>query len=263
MSILKTLFSVLCAMTALTASAQNDSIKVSFDFDENPWNMSTCSYFVKDNGKKSWSYPSYDPASSRLDKVTTFEIATCGDKLTMTVTPSDLDETDYDNALVRDEDYNAAETVICTYLYMFTGSKMTFTAPKDFRMAKVKFNTYRSWASGGLSANDLTWGPDTAKIHIQYNDKGEETYRVNSWDGDAKCWSTPACTGATRLYSVDVWLLPEGTSGVASLLATEQKTVNVVSIGGTLIRSAANRNSAVANLPKGVYIVEGKKFVVK
>lgn len=262
MTTIKTLLIALCSMVTLGASAQNDSVHVTMDFNENPWNIPTCSYFVKDNGKKSWSYPSYNPESSRLDKTTVFDIATCGGKLTLTVTPSDLDETDYDNAMVRDEDYDSTESLISTYLYMFTGSTMTFQAPEGYRMAKVKFNTYRSWASGGLSNNDLTWGPDTAKIFIHYDDKGEETYRVNSWNGDEKCWSTPACTGGTRLRNINFWLLPAGESGITSF-ATEPKAVSVVSVNGTVMNGGAKGSDAVANLPKGVYIIEGRKHVVQ
>lgn len=262
MTILKKLCTLLCTTIALSASAQNDSIKVTMDFNENPWNIPTCPYLVKANGKKSWSYPSYEPAESRLDKTTVFEVATCGGKLTMTVTPADLDETDYDNAMVRDEDYDETETVIHTFLYMFIGSTMKFDAPKNYRMAKVKFNNYRTWTSGGLSANDLTWGPDTAKIHINYNDKGEETYRIDSWYGDATSWSTPAATGGTRLRSIEFWLLPSDPSAIR-LAATEQKSFDVVSVNGTLVRRASNLDSAVADLPKGVYIIEGKKYVVK
>lgn len=262
MTTIKTLLAAVCSVVALSASAQNDSIQVKMDFNENPWNIPTCSYFVKDNGKKSWSYPSYEPAASRLDKTTVFDVAVGDGKLTMTVTPSDLDETDYDNAMVRDEDYDSAESVINTYLYMFIGSTMTFQAPEGYRMAKVKFNTYRTWSSGGLSNNDLTWGPDTAKIYIHYDDKGEEMYRTNSWSGDAKCWSTPACTGGTRLRSIDFWILPDGESGIASV-ATEPKSVSVVSVNGAVMNVPAKRSDAVADLPKGVYIIDGRKHVVQ
>lgn len=262
MKLIKTLCALACTFISLSAAAQNDSIKVTIDFDENPWNMATCPYGLNSKGKKSWGSASYDPAESRLDKTTVFEVAACGDKLTMTVTPSDLDETDYDNAYVRDEDYDDPESNVRSYLYMYIGSKMTFKAPKNYRMAKVKFNTYRSWSSGGLSNNDCTWGPDTAKIHIQYNDKGEETYRTDSWYGDACEWSTPAVTSATRLRSVDFWLLPADESAISSL-ATEQKAVNVVSANGAVVRRATRMADAIADLPKGVYIIEGKKYVVK
>jgi len=252
-------------MFSLGASAANDSIKVRMDFNENPWNMPTCSYFVKDNGKKSWSYPSYDPAGSRLTTTTVFEIPACGDVVKVTVTPSDPDETDYDNAMVRDENYNNNDTVE-TYLYAYTGSVITLKAPKGYSMAKVSFNTYRTWASGGLYSGEATnnehvWGPDSVKTRTTMNNGYELTYAC--WSGDSIEWSLPAVTSCTRLRYIDFWFLPLAEASAISSASEEKKNVNVTRIDGITVRRNVRDEEAVAGLPKGVYIIDGKKKVVK
>lgn len=260
---MKTIIFILGAMFSLCASAQNDSVKVVFDFNENPWNMATCPYFVNEKGKKKWSYPSYDPAESRLDKTTNFTMPVGDDVFTFTVTPADLEQTDYDNAMVRDEDYDESESIIRSYLYMFTGSQMTLTAPKGYRMAKVVFNRYRSWASGGLGQFDYTWTPNTEKVYNQYNEAGEITWTSQAWEGDVTSWSTPVATGATRLRGITVWLLPHDGTAINALPTEKNGVATVTNAAGVVVRHAANVEDATADLPKGVYIVNGKKVFVK
>lgn len=261
MSILKTLFSVFCAMTALTASAQNDSLYVRMDFNANPWG-----YAVAIPVGASYSKVDLDnsPAASLLSKDADFTAKAGDATVTLTVTPTDLDETDYDNCLFYTYDYDAdmSGDTRMNVLRMAIGSTMKFKVSEGYRMAKATFNTFRNWANGSLSSTGMTWGPDTVHVYKSLNNKGEVVWENDVWYGDAYSWSTPACTGTTMLRYIDFWVLPDGGTAIKNV-ALEQKTVNVVSAGGTLVRSAANRNSAVADLPKGVYIVEGKKFVVK
>lgn len=263
MKTIKSICAIACAMYALTASAESDSIYVRMDFNENPWGMATCPYFTKDNGKKSWGQPSYEPEEARLATTTVFELPACGDKVTMTVTPSDLDETDYDNALVRDENYDNSETE--TFLYMYIGSTMTFKAPKGYRMAKVAFNTYRSWASGGLYTGEATgglhvWGPDSTKIRTY--ELGGVQYSYDCWSGDAYEWSLPAVTSATRLRYIDFWFLPADENAV-SFVTEQKKKVNVVRPDGMVVRRGMRLEDAIANLPKGIYIIDDKKYIIK
>lgn len=263
MKTIKLFCTVVFAMVSLCVSAENDSIKVRMDFNENPWGMATCPYFTKDNGKKSWGQPSYEPEEARLAKTTVFELPACGDKISVTVTPSDLDETDYDNALVRDENYDNDQ--IETYLYMYIGSTMTFKAPKGYRMAKVAFDTYRSWASGGLYSGTATdglhvWGPDSTKIRTY--EMGGVEYKYDCWSGDAYEWSLPPVTSATRLRYIDFWFLPADENAVSAVIE-QKKTVSVVRPNGVVIRRNANREDAVADLPKGIYIIDNKKYIIK
>lgn len=262
MNSIKNICTSLCTMIALTASAENDSIKVRLDFNENPWNMATCPYFTKDNGNKSWSQPSYTPEASRLTKTTVFDIPACGDKISISVTPSDPDETDYDNAMVRDENYNNND-IVETYLYMYTGSTMTLKAPKGYRMAKVAFDTYRSWASGGLYSGEATdnqhvWGPDS--VQTRYYEVGGVEYSYPCWSGDAFEWSLPATTSATRLRYIDFWLLPADAASVDALVE-EKRLVNVIQPNGVIVRRSIRKEDALEGLPKGTYIIDDRKYI--
>lgn len=264
---IKSIIAVAFAICSASAFAENDSIKVRMDFNENPWGMATCPYRTNDNGRKSWSYPSYEPEAARLTKTTVFEVPACGDKISVTVTPSDLDETDYDNALVRDENYNNND-VVETYLYAYTGSKITLKAPKGYYMAKVAFDTYRSWASGGLYSGEATnglhvWGPDTVKVRTSMA-SGVET-KIDCWSGDSVEWSLPAVTSCTRLRYIDFWLLPCNSDAtvIKAITMEDDNNVIVTHIDGSVVRRCNREDDPVADLPKGVYIVEGKKFVVR
>lgn len=258
---MKSACTLLCAMSALSASAQNDSLYVRMDFNANPWGYAVAI-------PKGTSYSKVDldesPAASLLSKDTDFPVKAGDATVTLTVTPSDLDETDYDNCIFYTYDYDAdmSGDTRMNVLRMAIGSTMKFKVSEGYRMAKAQFNTFRVWASGSLSSTNMTWGPDTVHVYKHLNEKGEVTWENDVWYGDEYNWSTPACTGTTMLRYIDFWVLPVGASGITSV-ATEQKPVSVVSIDGTRVRSAANRNDAVANLPKGVYIIDGKKYVVQ
>ncbi len=264
---IKSLIALAFAMLSISANAQNDSIRVRMDFNENPWGMATCPYRTNDNGRKSWSYPSYEPEAARLTKTTVFEVSACGDKVSVTVTPSDLDETDYDNALVRDENYNNND-VVETYLYAYTGSKITLKAPKGYYMAKVAFDTYRTWASGGLYSGEVTnsqhvWGPDTVKVRTSMASGVETT--IDCWSGDSIEWSLPAVTSCTRLRYIDFWFLPlKGDASAISVVTEEKaKSTVVTRADGMAVRRDERDGDNLMNLPKGVYIVDGKKIIVK
>lgn len=262
MKLINSICTVAFAMVALSASAENDSIKVVLDFNSNPWG-----YSVAIPKGTSWSKVDLDesPAAAWLSKNVDFTAEASGVKATMTVTPSDLDETDYDNCLFYTYDYDndmSGDTRI-TVLRMAIGSTMKFTAPEGYRMAKATFNSFRNWASGGLSSCNSTWGPDTAKVYQSKNSKGEVTWEIDSWYGDDKEWSTPACTGTTMLRDITIWFLPIKDETAVATLKQDDSTVNVTRVDGVVVRRNVRREDAVADLPKGVYIVEDKKYIIK
>ena len=257
-------YSVLCTFFALCASAQSDSIKVRLDFNENPWGLPTCPYGLNSKGKVTYSYPSYEPKESRLDKTTVFEIPACGDKISMTVTPSDLDETDYDNAMVRDENYDNGQ--VETFLYTYVGSVATFKAPKGYSMAKVAIEVYRTWASGGLYIGDATnnqhvWGPDSVKTRDY--EAGGVIYKLQCWSGDSLEWSLPPVTSSTKFRYIDFWLMPCGDPTAVTTVKNENESAEVFDTKGIAVRRSIRRENALEGLPKGVYIIDDKKYVVK
>ena len=157
------------AMLCASAFAQQDTVYVRMDFNANPWNHPTASII------KGWSTVDWDnaPAGSIFSKTTEFPIAVGESTLKMTLTPSDLDETDYENVYVNGPNYDIDMdgSVMENFLFTYTGSRMTFTAPEGYSMTRASFEVYRTWASGSLSMNPVTnnhtWGPDSAKVVTQ------------------------------------------------------------------------------------------------
>lgn len=206
---MKKIFLAALTMAALTASAQNDSIQVRMDFNANPWG-----YAVAIPVGTSWSKVDLDesPAEAWLSTDTDFTVDVNGKKLTMTVTPTDLDETDYDNCLFNTYDYDvdmSGDTRL-TVLRMAIGSSMHFKAPEGYRLAKAEFETLRVWANGGLSGTDEVWTAETPHIYEQKDKDGNVTWTTDAWYGNDTEWHTPFCTGTTMLRYIDFWLLPVG-----------------------------------------------------
>ncbi|MBQ0049802.1 MAG: hypothetical protein KBT12_06175 [Bacteroidales bacterium] len=52
------------------------------------------------------------------------------------------------------------------------------------------------------------------------------------------------------------------TTPIAQLKAQNTK-VDIYTVGGSLVKAATNMNEAAASLPKGIYVVNGQKFMVK
>ena len=55
----------------------------------------------------------------------------------------------------------------------------------------------------------------------------------------------------------------DGTTGVEGIAAEEDALVDVYTIGGVMVRSQVAASGATDGLAKGLYIVGGKKVVVK
>ena len=250
---MKKILTLLMMCWAISAAAQNDSIKVRMDFNANPWNLPT-------SEMRGWG--NYADENGCLPKTTNFDIDVNGETLRMVLTPSDLDETDYDNCMVKGEDYDDGNKVK-TILFTRIGSTMKFIAPASLWMAKVSFNIYRRWSSGGLYSgpttnNEQVWGKDSVKVR-EY--PGGVT--VQCWSGDSVEWSLPACTGQTYLHHIDFWLLPRQSASVQEVNAEEAATVDVVTAEGIVVRKNAPRKQSLKGLRKGLYIVNKKKYTVK
>lgn len=240
------------AMLCASASAQQDTVYVRMDFNANPWNFPTASIL------KGWSTVDWDnaPAGSIFSKTTEFPIAVGEGTLKMTLTPSDLDETDYENVYVYGPNYDIAMdgSVMENFLFTYTGSKMTFTAPEGFSMSRVSIEVFRTWASGGLSLNPVTnchtWGPDSAKVVTVV--QAGQSYTYDAWSGDSIEWSLPACTSSTRLRYIDFWLLPTSDAAITTIENDNNQEERLYSIDGRLM-------PANAAPQKGLYIINGRK----
>lgn len=231
------------------------------DFDANPWGYAVAEPKGTSYSKVDLDNPANEPAY--LKKATDFTAEANGVKVTMTVTPTDIDETDYDNCLFHTFDYDVdmSGDTRTTVLRMAIASTMQFKAPEGYRFAKMTFSNFRVWGSGGIASFDYTWTAETPHVYQQLNDKGEVTWEVDAWIGDETSWHTPGCTGTTMLRNINFWLLPTGSTGITASKA-ENAQVNVTRLDGVVVRKNVSSKDATSGLSNGVYLVDGKKVVV-
>ena len=248
---MKKLYAVAALLAvSLSTEAQQDSTYVRMSFNDNPWNLSV-------SEMKGWA--NYADENGILTDTHTFTIDVNGEELKMVLTPTNPKLTDYENAMVRGEDLDG---IVKTVLMTRAGSTMTFVAPPSMWFAKVAFETYRRWSSGGLYSSDATnnqhvWGKDSVKVRY-YMEAGEEK-SYGCWEGDSIEWSLPECTGQTYLHWIDFWLLPRPVDTAIREQPMEAKEADVLSLDGMLLR----RDGQTESLKKGIYIVGRKKIVVR
>lgn len=249
------LFFVAAATVSASAFAQQDTTFVRMDFNANVWNYPTASII------KGWSTVDWDnaPAGAIFSKTTQFSVPVGESAVKLTLTPSDLDETEYENAYVNGPNYDQKMdgSVVENYLFTFVGSTMTLTAPEGYYMTRVSFNTYRTWSSGSLSTNPVTsektWGPDSLKTVLYVT--GQTSTPYPCWEGDSLEWSLPACTGSTRLRHINFWLLPTATSGISAVADDRSaSTRTLYNLQGVALEGTP---------AKGFYIDGNKKKIVK
>lgn len=117
-----------------------------------------------------------------------------------------------------------------------------YSYPDDMASANAAFNT-----KGAYTANAVTCTL-TQKGDLKV---GVAKRELQDWD-----W---ACFDNFRLY----YLGKPGTSiGSVSSAAEDNETVDVYAASGVLVRKAARRGEATDFLPRGVYLVGGRKVIV-
>lgn len=256
------------ALMTLTASAQSaDAVYVRVDFNLNPWNLPVSIPNRDTAPNNGWgvSWSLVEDVTGCFTDTHVFDWDVNGEKILLTLTPANYKLTDYDNALVKTHNLDITEEPIETMLWMRRGSTLSFKAPESMWFEKIAFNKYRNWANGSLYSSELTnyetiWGKDSVKVRETVS--GGQTYRLDCWSGDSVEWSLPECTGNTFLRYIDIWLLPRKTTGINELKANS-RSVSVSTLDGVLLRRERNHENAFEGLRKGIYIVNGKKYVVK
>lgn len=260
---------MLFLLTAVYASAQSsDATFVRIDFNQNPWNLPVSipnrDTAPNDGWGVSWS--KLDDETGSLYDTYTFDWQVSeGEIIQVVLTPSNYKSGAHDNAMVYTRDLEKEDEPFCTMLWTYQGSQLTFKAPKSMWFEKVAFETYRGWASGGLYSDEKNtnyqhvWGKDSVKVRPYYDNNGNVDYTADCWSGDSVEWSLPECTSATRFHYIDIWLLPRNTTGISNVSTSNAKAGDVLTLDGMLVR----RNGKLEGLRKGVYIVDGKKRVIK
>jgi len=257
---------LLLALMSLTAFAQeqNDTTYVMFDFNANPWN------YPLTTAMKGWG-PSYDDETGAIfeDRDFTWPVADGSDKLvTVTVTAVDLDE--YNKPAVYACVDNDIEGEITGYtgekinvLFTNPGTTMRFKAPDGYKFGKLVFYNFHvpnfmvgeeyeeefSYEYGGNTFKHKlkVWTPVSPK---------KNQYGYDIWDGDDKniLFNYPYFTA--HFMKIDIRLVPDGTTGINRVQKVQQPSGIVTALDGRTF-------SSDAGLHKGVYIVNGKKHVVK
>ena len=109
-----------------------------------------------------------------------------------------------------------------------------------------------------INASELT---NTTPVALLFDTTRENKILVNNWDAAANF--TSAVAGYAIVAAEEGGLTFEiRESGVESV-SVENATVSVYSIGGVLLRRNVAAEEAYDGLPAGLYIINGKKYLVK
>lgn len=256
---------LLLALVAMTASAQtqNDTTYVMFDFNLNPWNYPVTTTI------KGWN-PDYDDEKGGIFKDTdfTWPLTEGSDKLiTVTVYAVDLDEYNKPATLARFENYDvkcADETTdsVMTMLFTNPGTSMRFKAPSGYKFGKMMFYDYRQ-SYYTLDTEEVvkayrfgSWHSDTHKIWVPTTPKVNSSNQ-NCWDGDeTNILFNNIGNFKGNFMKIDMRLVPDGSSGINDLQTTKKESDTMTTLDGRSVNKSQG-------LRKGVYIVDGKKVVVK
>ena len=248
-------------IAAMTASAQ-DVTNVTLDFNQNPWG-----HPVREV-TSGWQ-PDYK------DKTTAGGILTETDfswpvnetsKVKVTVYPVDLDEYTKISVYASYEINDAEAAALYTtggkknFLYTVAGTTMRFEAPDGYQFSKMVFHCFGS-------SNILVGDDYEEEFEYEYNGSTfkqklkvwtptspkNNQYDYPIWEGDAKnvLFKYPYFNAV--FLTVDISLV--STSGITSVKADAAHAEKVVSLDGRQVDGK--------HLSKGVYIVDGKKTIVK
>lgn len=259
-----TLLLVLVSLTAF-AEEQNDTTYVMFDFNQNPWN------YPLTTTMKGWG-PDYTDETGAIfeDKDFTWPVAEGSDKLvTVTVYHVDLDEFPKPAVYALVDNDNDSKTAGYTdekirILFTNPGTTMRFKAPEGYKFGKMVFYNFHN--------SNFMVGDDYDEVH-SYDFEGatftqklkfwtptvpkKNAYGYDIWDGDATniLFSYPYFTA--HFMKIDIRLVPDGTTGIETVdnRLSAVRSQKVTALDGRTVKQGSLR--------KGIYVVDGKKRVVK
>lgn len=262
----------LMAMTSF-AQEQNDTTYVMLDFNQNPWNYpvrEVTSGWQPD--AKDWDAP-----GAILDNTDFSWPLSEGssEKVKVTLYAVDLDE--YNKVSVYGQvEINEAEAASfgisagkINVLYTQPGTTMRFEAPEGYQFGKMVFYNFHSpnfmvgdeydelfeyeYNNSLFNQKLKVWTPASPKI---------SQYDMNIWEGDERNILFCYPYFNAHFVKIDMRLVPNGSSGISEV-TTPRERVNVYSINGVVLRRDRLRRDALNGLRPGLYIVDGRKVVVK
>ena len=264
---MRKIYATVClAMMAMTSFAQeqNDTTYVMMDFTQNPWNYSVTEVTT------GWA-PDYKDWNSpgAILKETDFSWPVSegsAEKIKVTLYAVDLDEYEkvsvyasfeLDEADVAALGINAGKT---TMLYTQNGTTMRFEAPNGYKFGKMVFYNYRNanFLVGDEYEEEFeyVYNNDTFKQKLKVwtpDSPQKNQYDYNIWEGDAKniLFNYPYFSAV--FVKIDIRLVPDGSAGIKEMKSEDSNEGQVFTLDGR----AANKSN------KGLYISNGKKYVVK
>lgn len=202
------------------------------------------------------------------------------DKIKVTLYAVDLDEY---NAVSVYGNYslNAAEAAGCNVeegyrniLFTRPGTTMRFESPNGFSFKKLVFYCYSmtniltgngeydeeyeyTYNGTTFKSKRKYWTPESPKFYE--GESGGTSFKYSMWSGDATnvLFNYPYFTA--YFLKIDMTLTPDGSAGITNVKASDALKGEVMTLDGIVVR----RNGESEGLRKGVYIVDGKKVVVK
>jgi hypothetical protein len=251
---------MLLALVSLTAFAQepNDTTYVMFDFNLNPWNHAT-------TGVGSGWNPNYSDPAGFITAQTAFDwpVTEGSDKKISVVVapPADYDPEEGTRVplMFKGPNYDEAMdgSVIETMLWMNPNSTVRFKAPEGYKFGKMVFYFYRNSyfvldteeeiKEGDFNVKHYIWIPTTPKIN-----KNE----LETWQGDEKDILFDYFDIKCVFRRIDMRLVPDGSAGINNLRTDGKDAEKTYTLDGREVNKANG-------LPKGVYIKDGKKVIVK
>lgn len=247
---------LLLALVAMTVSAQDqkDTLDVAMDFTTNAWNIPYSAM------KKNPGSVNTDDETGALWNGHTFKWKISDnstEEVELVVSAYD-DEFTYPSYYGRATNwYNEDSVFFC--LCLKEGSRITLKAPPSYYIIKAYFYNYGMFGLG-MGGVNLYHDSNNKGAHIWGKDSVKVSKTGNFiWSGDSTAAQFYA-GNTTTLTKVLYRLLPrQGSSGITTMKMSDARQGEVLTIDGILLR----RNGKLEGLRKGVYIVDGKKVVVK
>ena len=264
---------VCLAMMAMTSFAQeqNDTTYVMMDFTQNPWG-----YQVREI-TKGWTpdYTDWDaPGAILNDTDFSWPVSEgSAEKVKVTLYAVDLDE--YDRVSVyASYELNDAEAAqlginagVTKMLYTQPGTTMRFEAPTGYKFGKIVFYNYRNanflvgdefdeeypyeYNGSTFTQKWKVWTPASPK----FKEYPEQNLRYDMWEGDEKNILLNYPNFSAIFVKIDIRLVPDGSANITELKQDDSDSQIYTLDGRSVSKSEALR--------KGLYVGNGKKYVVK
>ena len=263
---------MLLALVSLTTFAQetNDTTYVMIDFTQNPWN-----YPVAEVTKgwqpsyKAWTEDPTLPGYLLNDTDFSWPITSgSSEKVKVTLYACDIDQQDnvsvYAHYVISDAEAARVyvENTSVNMVYTQATSTLRLEAPTGYKFGKIVFITFNGNIMVGDEYDEVftyvynkTEFTQKQKVWVPTSPK-KNTYEYDIWEGDEKNILFNYKFMNAVFVKIDIRLVPDGSAGINNLRIDGKDAEKTYTLDGREVNK-------VNGLPKGVYIKDGKKVIVK